>query len=71
MALKPSDTFLCSCFIIGEPLYFDNFVRGHNPPTLFVVGNKGGLMEVRRGWGSTKNVLIGRSEADAVICVVV
>jgi hypothetical protein len=46
--LKPGDTFHCSCFIIGEPLYLDNFVRGHNPPTLFVVGNKGGLTEVRR-----------------------
>lgn len=46
--LKPGDTFHCSCFIIGEPLYLDNFVRGTNPPTLFVVGNKGGLTEVRQ-----------------------
>lgn len=46
--LKPGDTFRCSIFIIGEPLYLDNFVRGINPPTLFVVGNKGGLTEVRR-----------------------
>ena len=46
--LKPGDTFHCSCFIIGEPLYLDNFVRDANPPTLFVVGNKGGLTEVRR-----------------------
>lgn len=46
--LKPGDTFRCSIFIIGEPLYLDNFVRGTNPPTLFVVGNKGGLTEVRR-----------------------
>ena len=45
--LKPGDTFHCSCFIIGEPLYLDKFVRGDNPPTLFVVGNKGGLTEVR------------------------
>ena len=37
-----------ACFIIGEPLYLDNFVRDNNPPTLFVVGNKGGLTEVRR-----------------------
>ena len=35
--LKPGDTFHCSCFIIGEPLYLDNFVRGNNAPTLFVV----------------------------------
>ncbi len=46
--LKPGDTFHCTCFILGEPLYLDNFVRGANPPTLFVVGNKGGLTEVRR-----------------------
>ncbi|MBO7648529.1 MAG: hypothetical protein J6S48_04130 [Bacteroidales bacterium] len=46
--LKPGDSFHCSCFIIGEPLYLDNFVRDANPPTLFVVGNKGGLTEVRR-----------------------
>ena len=45
--LKPGDSFHCSCFIIGEPLYLDNFVRDNNPPTLFVVGNKGGLTEVR------------------------
>ncbi|MCR4738549.1 MAG: hypothetical protein K5846_10405 [Bacteroidales bacterium] len=47
--LKTGDTFHTSCFIIGEPLYLDNFVRGNNPPTLFVVGNKGGLTEVRKG----------------------
>ena len=34
--LKPGDSFHCSCFIIGEPLYLDNFVHGHNAPTLFV-----------------------------------
>lgn len=46
--LKPEDTFHCTCFIIGEPLYLDNFVRGDNAPTLFVVGNKGGLTDVMR-----------------------
>ena len=46
--LKPGDSFHCSCFSIGEPLYLDNFVRDANPPTLFVVGTKGGLTEVRR-----------------------
>lgn len=46
--LKPEDSFHCTCFIIGEPLYLDNFVRGNNPPTLFVVGNKGGLSNVMR-----------------------
>lgn len=46
--LRPGDTFSCSCFILGEPLYLDNFVHGNNAPTLFVVGNKGGLTEVRQ-----------------------
>jgi len=46
--LKSNDTFHCSVFMIGEPLYLDNFVRGSNPPTLFVVGNKGGLTNVER-----------------------
>jgi len=44
--LKTGDTFHCTCFVVGEPLYLDNFVRGNNPPTLFVVGNKGGLTNV-------------------------
>lgn len=44
--LKIDDTFHCSCFIIGEPLYLDNFVRDGQPPMLFVVGNKGGLTGV-------------------------
>jgi len=44
--LKPDDTFHCTCFIIGEPLYLDSFVRNGNPPSLFVVGNKGGLTNV-------------------------
>lgn len=48
--LKPGDTFHCSCFIIGEPLYLDNFIHGNNSPTLFVVGNKGGLTDVRKEW---------------------
>ncbi len=46
--LKAGDTFHCTCFIIGEPLYLDDYVRDGKAPTLFVVGNKGGLTEVRR-----------------------
>lgn len=46
--LKAGDTFHCGYFIIGEPLYLDNFVHGTNAPTLFVVGNKGGLTAVRK-----------------------
>lgn len=46
--LKVGDTFHCSCFILGQPLYLDNFVRDDNAPTLFVVGNKGGLTQMDR-----------------------
>ena len=46
--LKKGDTFHCSCFIVGQPLYLDNFVRGGKAPTLFLVGNKGGLTLVER-----------------------
>lgn len=47
--LKVGDTFHCTCFIIGQPLYLDDFVRGNNAPTLFVVGNKGGLTNITKG----------------------
>lgn len=49
--LRIGDTFHCSYFIIGQPLYLDNFVRGHKPPTMFVIGNKGGLTAVERIFG--------------------
>lgn len=47
--LKVGDTFHCSCFILGQPLYLDSFVRDGKTPTQFVVGNKGGLTIVERG----------------------
>lgn len=46
--LKVGDTFHCAYMIIGQPLYLDNFVRGNKPPTMFVIGNKGGLTAVER-----------------------
>lgn len=46
-AVEKDINYLSSCFIVGEPLYLDDFVRDGNPPTLFVVGNKGGLTEAR------------------------
>ena len=47
--LKVGDKFHCTCFIIGQPLYLDDFVRDNNAPTLFVVGNKGGLTNIAKG----------------------
>ncbi len=46
--LKEGDTFLCSLFILGEPLYLTELIQGKNPPVAFVVGNKGGLCELRK-----------------------
>lgn len=43
--LRVGDTFHCPYFVIGQPLYLDNFVRDNKPPTLFVIGNKGGISE--------------------------
>ena len=44
--LKVGNTFRCSLFILGEPLYLNDLVQGDNPPVAFVVGNKDGLCEV-------------------------
>lgn len=44
--LKTDDSFHCAFFVMGQPLYLDHFKRGKNPPTLFVVGNQGGLTEI-------------------------
>lgn len=41
--IKAGDTFTCSIFMIGEPLYIDNLVQGSHAPIKFVVGNKTGL----------------------------
>lgn len=41
--IKTGDTFTCSIFMIGEPLYIDNLVQGSHAPIKFVVGNKTGL----------------------------
>jgi hypothetical protein len=42
------NTFYCSLFILGEPLYLAQLVQGKNPPVDFVVGNKDGLCELDR-----------------------
>ena len=44
--LKVGNTFCCSLFILGEPLYLSQLVQGKNPPVDFVVGNKDGLCEL-------------------------
>lgn len=44
--LKVGNTFYCSLFILGEPLYLTGLVQGKNPPVDFVVGNRDGLCEL-------------------------
>ena len=44
--LKVGNTFSCSLFILGEPLYLNDLVQENNPPVAFVVGNKDGLVEL-------------------------
>ena len=46
--LKVGNTFYCSLFILGEPLYISCLVQSKNPPVDFVVGNKGGLCELEK-----------------------
>lgn len=45
--LQPNDTFHCSFFIIGQPLYLDNLVHQNEISNVFVVGAKGGLSTVK------------------------
>lgn len=45
--LKVGNTFSCSLFILGEPLYINDLVQDNNLPVAFVVGNKDGLVELK------------------------
>lgn len=51
--LKVGNTFYCSLFILGEPLYLSRLVQGKNPPVDFVVGNRDGLCELLPSTTST------------------
>jgi len=46
--LLPDNTFCCTGFVKGEPLYIENLRQKNNPPTLFVAGNKGGLSIIEK-----------------------
>lgn len=45
--LSVGDTFEAAFFIIGQPMYLDNLVRGDQPPTSYVAGSKSGLVSVK------------------------
>ena len=41
--ILPGDTFTCSLFIEGEPLYIDNLKQGNKSPVSYVCGNISGI----------------------------
>lgn len=44
--LAPGDTFRCQRFTVGLPLFLDDYRHADEPPSLFVVGNRGGLTAI-------------------------
>jgi len=44
--LKEGDTFRCSIFILGEPLFLTNLIQDGKEPVTFKAGNKGGLCSI-------------------------
>ena len=41
--IKEGNTFQCSLFIEGEPLYIDNLIQENRPPVAYVCGKKSGI----------------------------
>lgn len=46
--LQVGNTFECSSFLLGQPLYLDNLIQGNNAPVSFVVGKRDGLKVVKK-----------------------
>lgn len=44
--LSKGDTFHCRYFIIGQPVYLDNYVHSGKNPVFFVAGKKGGITSI-------------------------
>ena len=44
--LAVGDTFVCHRFTLNYPLYLSDYRHADEPPSLFVVGNRGGLIHV-------------------------
>lgn len=59
--LKVGNTFSCSLFILGEPLYLNDLVQDNNPTVAFVVGNKDGICEIQ----SSKSSGIGSAQSSS------
>ncbi len=41
------DSFDAACFLIGQPMYLDNLVRGNNEPVSYVAGSKSGVVSAK------------------------
>lgn len=46
--LHAGDRFDAACFLIGQPMYLDNLLRGNNAPTSYVAGSRSGLVSVKK-----------------------
>lgn len=44
--IHEGDTFVCSCFLQGQPMYLDHLVQGTNAPVAYIAGSKSGLVSV-------------------------
>jgi hypothetical protein len=42
------DTFVCSYFFKGQPLYIDDLVQGYNKPVAYIIGKKDGLTHINK-----------------------
>ena len=42
--LAPGDTFECQLFIAHEPAYLNNWRHADNPPAVYVIGKKDGII---------------------------
>jgi hypothetical protein len=42
------DTFFCSYFFKGQPLYIDDLVQGYNKPVAYIIGKKDGLTHINK-----------------------
>lgn len=45
--LQHGDTFVCQLFVLGEPLFLDQFVRNNEDPAIYTVGKQGGISQIR------------------------
>lgn len=45
--LQYGDTFVCQLFVLGEPLFLDQFIRNNEEPAIYTIGRQGGISQIR------------------------